>query len=88
MIEVSFNNFPLYNDKLLFNGGEIHPKNIIWKGVGRDPKVLVTANIRSSDDIMELLLVTDAIRREVEPSHMHLLMPYLPYARQRVWGYV
>lgn len=39
------------------------------------------ANLRSSDDIMALFLVTDAIRRR-GVKEINLLMPYVPYSRQ------
>ncbi len=41
----------------------------------------ITAHIRSSDDLMSLLLLTDAARRH-GAEQIDLVMPYLPYARQ------
>ena len=64
----------------VFSGGEVHVK--------LDPKYdeilvpfTILARIDSSDDVMKLLLVTDAIRRAGCPR-LSLAMPYLPYARQ------
>ena len=46
--------------------------------------VVITADLRSGDDIMELLMVTDALRRLPggRSAAIHLVVPYLPYARQ------
>lgn len=46
-------------------------------------EVRIDAELRSSDDIMALLMLTDALRR-VMPSRapLQLRMPYVPYARQ------
>lgn len=43
--------------------------------------VQITAHIRSSDDLVALLLLTDAARR-FGAERIDLVMPYLPYARQ------
>lgn len=43
--------------------------------------VEITAHIRTSDDIMTLLMLTDALRREFNPT-ISLVLPYVPYARQ------
>ena len=43
----------------------------------------ITKNITSSNDIMDVLLLTDAIRRYYEaPFNVRLVCPYFPYARQ------
>jgi ribose-phosphate pyrophosphokinase len=60
-----------------FNGGEEHVK---IKGE-IDPVITIEAFIRNSNDIMKLLLVTDALRR-IGPGFMRLILPYVPYARQ------
>lgn len=62
-----------------FPGGEI--------GVTIDPAMIlsvvrVTAHIQSSDDLVALLMVVDAIRRVDSDAKIHLTMPYIPYARQ------
>ena len=64
----------------LFSGGEVqirleHPSSFSGQ------PVLITIRINSSDDLMRLLLVTDALR-EVGAGDVHLFVPYLPYARQ------
>lgn len=60
-----------------FSGGEIHvrlPRPAV-------SSYTITANIHCSDDVMELLMVTDALRRAGAHS-ISLMLPYLPYARQ------
>jgi len=42
----------------------------------------VKAQIQNSDDLMELIMVTDAIRRLSPLIQMTLVLPYLPYSRQ------
>lgn len=42
----------------------------------------IRADIRSSENLMELLMATDAIRRYEPEAEILLLMPYIPYARQ------
>jgi ribose-phosphate pyrophosphokinase len=42
----------------------------------------ITAFLRSSDDIIDLLLTVDAIRRADPIRVIRLCLPYLPYARQ------
>lgn len=42
----------------------------------------VHALLKSADDVMQLLLLTDALRRLNPAAPVHLDMPYVPYARQ------
>lgn len=44
-------------------------------------RVLITTRIRSSDDLMTLLMATDALKRS-GATDISLFIPYLPYARQ------
>lgn len=68
----------------VFPGGEVHVRlkstelpKIVWIGI----------SVRSGNDIMLLLLMTDALRRAGVKS-VNLYMPYVPYARQdRVCNY-
>jgi ribose-phosphate pyrophosphokinase len=48
---------------------------------GINVAVLITLRIQSSEDIMKLLLVTDAIKRKGVKS-IGVFFPYVPYARQ------
>ncbi len=66
---------------LHFSGGELQPKvsDVVRKG----DEVYIRADLTSSDKIMELILVVDALRRAaMNDVDIHLICPYLPYARQ------
>lgn len=72
---------PIDFKDLLFSGGERqirlsgHESNVFkpWT---------IKARLRSAEDIMRLLLVNDAIKRENPSAPVFLECPYLPYARQ------
>ena len=67
-----------------FPGGEEHI-NIGKNFSTQTPKVVtITAELRSSKDIMQLLLVTEALRFASAKTKaiFELVMPYVPYARQ------
>lgn len=72
---VSVSNFP---------GGEVKVDiNVGSKDAQFDiDTVTVYAALQSSDDIMALLLATDALRRHFPRADIDLVMPYIPYARQ------
>lgn len=67
------------NSKVL-PGGEVHP--YVDPAVGTWRAVNLTAFLKNGTDIMDLVMVTDAIRRLNPAAQIHLWMPYLPYARQ------
>lgn len=65
------------HETFVFSGGEVNvrlPK--IYYG-----DIVIHARINNSNDIMELLLVTDALRRQFT-GDIELVLPYVPYARQ------
>ncbi|RYD57576.1 MAG: ribose-phosphate pyrophosphokinase [Sphingobacteriales bacterium] len=59
-----------------FSGGEVHIKL-----AEAAEKVMITARLNSSDDVMRLLLAVDALRRS-GTERISAFIPYLPYARQ------
>jgi ribose-phosphate pyrophosphokinase len=64
-----------------FKGGELHPKlnmNIDYTKIER---VVITNRFNDAEDIMEVLVVKDALER-LGIKHFDLIMPYIPYARQ------
>lgn len=71
----------------VFKGGEVQvkaapqPSMQQW-GVYDFKSLQIRADIRNSDDIMGLLMLTDAARREFGRLPITLEMPYVPYARQ------
>jgi ribose-phosphate pyrophosphokinase len=63
-----------------FPGGEIQVR-IEAPPVPADA-VTIRADLVDSDTLMALLLLTDAVRRHYGDPAIHLVCPYLPYARQ------
>ena len=82
MFDVLHGNHKLDYTVLKFSGGELHPR--IANGVPNvNPRISIKGSIYSSDDIMELLLLVDAIRRDAFGQvEIEFICPYLPYARQ------
>lgn len=66
----------------VFSGGEVHVRLENITEIPLASEVTITAYIRSSDDLLELLLITDAIRKLNNKADINLVMPYAPYARQ------
>ncbi|GHA71729.1 ribose-phosphate pyrophosphokinase [Formosimonas limnophila] len=64
-----------------FSGGERH---VQLTNLPEEPmtEVLIRANVRSSDGMMDLLLLEDALLRHSPDVQIDLELPYLPYARQ------
>ena len=63
-----------------FPGGEIQVR--IEGPPGPADAVTIRADLVDSDTLMALLLLTDAVRRHYHDPAIHLVCPYLPYARQ------
>jgi ribose-phosphate pyrophosphokinase len=66
------------NRSFPFSGGEIQ---VFVEQIYVDP-VTIYAHITSSDDILELMMTVDAIRRSKPAATICLKCPYFPYARQ------
>ena len=81
MIKVFRNGREVPMQALTFNGGEEHVRLDTTTMYNADA-VAIKAQIQSSKDVMQLLMVTDAVRRigRIERITLHLL--YIPYARQ------
>lgn len=92
MLNLYLNGIPVDYNTFVFSGGEVHVKlpalnDNVWDP---DPieSVKIFAHLRSSQDIMELLMLTDAVKRETGNFPIDLCIPYIPYARQdRVCDY-
>jgi len=64
-----------------FSGGERH----VRLGPCRPEKFApwtIVADVRNPADLIDLLLIRDAISHEAPGESIHLRLPYLPYARQ------
>lgn len=67
-------------DTLKFTGGERH---IYVHNMLNDSKIaMIHVDYESSDDIIDLILLVDAIRRIAPKIEIGLCIPYFPYARQ------
>lgn len=80
MITYSYQIFKSNIKESIFPGGEVYVK--LQQPVPANGLVVVKANIKSSDDVMKLLMVADAIKRQSPKVELELDMPYIPYARQ------
>jgi ribose-phosphate pyrophosphokinase len=67
--------------KSKFPGGEVFVRFETELYSLYDQDITLTTRLNSSDDIMELLMVTDAVRK-YQPRSVSVFFPYLPYARQ------
>lgn len=70
-----------------FPCGEIHVRTISSLDVLKDSTGMlwIEKRIQSSDDIMEILMLADAIRRDyigIKNTRLALRIPYVPYSRQ------
>jgi ribose-phosphate pyrophosphokinase len=66
----------------LFSGGEIQIE-VLDTDINNITEILIEAHIHSSNDVMALLMLTNALRGMYEPdTRIKLRMPYIPYARQ------
>jgi ribose-phosphate pyrophosphokinase len=64
----------------VFAGGEIQVRLNLYE---ISPEmIIIRADLRSAADVMELLLLTNALRKMFVGIKLSLEIPYLPYARQ------
>ena len=66
---------------LTFSGGEVHVR-ILEPNEAPGQVFEITARLHGSVEIMELLLLTDALRRMSAGAKVRLVCAYFPYARQ------
>ncbi len=66
----------------VFSGGEIDVR--IVNGVSNNParRLCILAHVWSAEDLMTLVLITEALRKIRGDGPIDLIMPYVPYARQ------
>lgn len=80
-MEIYFDGTRISLDKeFVFNGGEVQVR--LQEVVQPAGFVTIKVQLDSSDEVMKLLMVTDAIRREYGNVPITLEMLYVPYARQ------
>jgi ribose-phosphate pyrophosphokinase len=72
----------IFYKKLVFSGGEVHIK-LDEKYIPDNETIHIDALLTSSELVIELMLLVDALRRSYGSSRKIVLVcPYLPYARQ------
>lgn len=77
IVLLNSDNEPLNYKRLVFAGGEVH----VNVGGLHEDDLTIVASIRSSDDLMEVMLLKDALSRNC-CEYTNLRLTYLPYARQ------
>ncbi len=66
---------------LLFSGGEVQVRVQVPE-VSTGDRFRITSHLDSAQSVMELLMLTDALRRIAANAPVELVCPYFPYARQ------
>lgn len=66
----------------IFSGGEVQIKLPVFHINGKENKIVVETILNTSDKIMELLLVKEAMDHYYSCYYTKLIVNYLPYARQ------
>lgn len=77
-IKVYADGHPIPSTSFVFAGGEVQVRVDNYES----PEVYIEAVINSSDTLMELFMMTDAVRRWNPAVKITLEMGYVPYARQ------
>lgn len=89
-LEIYRNKYKLDYKSFVFPGGEINIKLNIKNSTSYIAKTgffapfnhqNIIAKLKSSDDILELVMVVDALER-IDDTPIKLIMPYVPYGRQ------
>lgn len=67
-----------------FNAGEVQVRirDMDQAVLASSNRATIVSRISSSDDLMELIMIVDAVRRISPLIQMTLTLPYLPYSRQ------
>lgn len=86
MIKYQIGNTTYNTESINFPGGEVGTRLNSEKPSGwGHPEITeatVIANLPNNDEIMKLLMVVDALRREYPGIKLKARIPYIPYARQ------
>lgn len=81
---INYGNFPevIPFTCSVFSGGEVNVKLLPTIPVFEGNSVTITARMTQPEDLVILMMLTDACKRMFKPKHLRLIMPYVPYARQ------
>lgn len=82
MLELSVNGESIPISQSRFPAGEtlLRLKSVF--GTSPYTSAAIELTFESNDDLFNLLLLVDAVKRAFSITHMSLTMPYVPYARQ------
>lgn len=86
-MKLFFNSSPIAFKSFRFSGGETQVRiegiaKYLTKEPGIPEGIRIEASVHSADALMEVLIATDALRNRYPGYNIHLVIPYLPYARQ------
>lgn len=82
MIKIKIGGGTQHTKQFTFPGGEVGIEIQYYANPEKVENVEVIAHIKNSDDIMSLLLASDAIDRKYTNAKKTLKLHYVPYARQ------
>lgn len=82
MIKLKIGNVTQAIKQFTFPGGEVGVEIQYWPCCDSVERVDIIAHLKNSDDIMALLLTSDAVDRQYKFAKKHLILNYVPYARQ------
>ena len=83
MIKITlFDGTTISYKSFVFSGGEVSVKISDTSAIVDSKSIHLFASIKNSNDLMELLMITDAIRIIKPEILISVTIPYLPYARQ------
>jgi ribose-phosphate pyrophosphokinase len=68
-------------DTIVFNGGEVNVQVPI-EGIDFKKPICLVALLKTSDDVMAMLLTVNALRAYDPECTIHARLPYIPYGRQ------
>jgi len=82
MIKIKLGDITQSTKQFTFPGGEVGVEIQYWPNADKVECVDIIAHLKNSNDIMALLLVSDAVDRQYKSAKKYLTLNYVPYARQ------
>ena len=78
-LELKIDGFPVEVKSWTFPGGE---RNLRVPPEVRGNRATITCRYKGSDDLVDLILIVNALRHSRRNIRIHLVIPYFPFARQ------
>lgn len=82
MITYSVNSVKHIPETWKFPAGEVGVRTHFDNNSTKTDLVKISAHLTNSDEIMELLMLTDALKRQYPNAQLELHLGYIPYGRQ------